>query len=133
MRYMLLIYEDEATDQPGPEELQKWFAVTGEMEKAGVLRGGDALEPTSSARTVRLRNGERQITDGPFAETREQFGGFYVLDVPDMEAALEWAARLPNVGRGSVEVRPVMEFEQAGQAEAEDAPAVSAPEAAAGR
>ncbi len=80
------------------------------MGQAGVLADGAALHPTPAATTLRLREGERVLTDGPFAETKEALGGYYVLDVPDLEAALDWAARLPNAGYGSIEVRPVMEF-----------------------
>lgn len=112
MRYLLLIYEDETNPPPDDAEMAKWFEVTGAMQEAGVHQAGEALHPTETATTVRVKNGETVATDGPFAETREQLGGFYMIDVPDLDAAIEWAARMPNAHRGSIEVRPVMEFDQ---------------------
>lgn len=112
MRYLVLIYEDESNPPPDDAEMGKWFQVTEEMREAGVHRGGEALHPTSSATTVRVKNGETVATDGPFAETREQLGGYYLIDVEDLDAAIEWAARMPNAHKGSIEVRPIMEFEQ---------------------
>lgn len=113
MKYMLLIYEAEAQDgPPDPQELQAWFDLTEEMQKAGIMLAGDALQPTPTATTVRVRDGRTVTSDGPFAETKEQLGGYYIIDVPDLDEAVRWAARMPNVGRGSIEVRPVMEFEQ---------------------
>ena len=113
-QYMLLIYSDPATAPP-PEQAQaempKWFAYSEELSKAGAMLGGDALQPTSSATTVRERDGQRLVTDGPFAETKEQLGGYYLIDVPDLDAALDWASKIPNIARGSVEVRPVMKFD----------------------
>ena len=116
MKYMLLIYGDPAAGpaEGSPEEQAEyaaWFEITEEMQQAGVVADeGAALHPPSAATTVRVRDGERVLTDGPFAETKEALGGYYILDVPALDAALDWAARLPNVGYGSVEVRPVMEF-----------------------
>ncbi|MGH7576279.1 MAG: YciI family protein [Longimicrobiales bacterium] len=113
MKYMLLIYEAEiAGSEPPPDELQQWFAVTDEMQKAGVMVAGDALQPTPTATTVRAPNGRTVTSDGPFAETKEQLGGYYIIDVPDLDEAVRWAGKMPNVGRGSIEVRPVMEFDQ---------------------
>lgn len=112
MKYMLLIYEAEARDEaPDSQELQAWFDLTEEMQKAGVMLAGDALQPTTTATTVRIRDGRTVTSDGPFAETREQLGGYYIVDVPDLDEAVRWAARMPNAGRGSIEVRPVMEFD----------------------
>jgi hypothetical protein len=116
---MLLIYGDPtagpAQDSPeGQAEYAEWFRITDEMAKAGVLRDGAALHPAPSATTVRVPGGERVLTDGPFAETKEVLGGYYVLDVPDLDAALDWAARMPNAGYGAIEVRPVMEFPEQG-------------------
>jgi hypothetical protein len=82
-----------------------------ELANTGNLRAGEALQPGATATTVRQRNGETLITDGPFAETKELLGGFYLIDVPDLDAALEWAAKMPNIQYGSVEVRPVASFE----------------------
>ena len=110
MRYVILIYESEANPQPSDEEMSRWFGVTEEMQKAGVMVAGEALHPTSSATTVRVRDGKTLTTDGPFAETKEQLGGFYLLDCKDLDEALSWAAKMPNVVRGAMEVRPVMDF-----------------------
>jgi hypothetical protein len=85
-------------------------AYTEELQKAGALRAGDALQDVSTATTVRLQDGERMLTDGPFAETKEVLGGYYLVDVPDLDSAIEWAAKMPNLGYGSVEVRPIMEI-----------------------
>lgn len=109
MRYLLLIYDDENN---APGDLEPWFEYTEAMQKSGVMQGGEALHPTPAATTVRVRNGETVATDGPFAETREQLGGFYLVDCKDLDQAIEWAARMPNADRGSIEIRPVMEFEQ---------------------
>ena len=109
MRYMLLIYENENND---PGDIQPWFDYTEDMQKAGVMKAGDALQPTTTATTVRVRNGETVATDGPFAETREQLGGYYLVECDDLDEAIEWAAKMPNADRGSIEVRPVMEFDQ---------------------
>lgn len=113
MKYLLLIYEAEAhQEEPDPEELEAWFELTEEMQEAGVMLAGDALQPTTTATTVRVREGRTVTSDGPFAETKEQLGGYYLVDVPDLDEALRWAARMPNADRGSIEVRPVMEFDQ---------------------
>lgn len=110
-QYMLLIY-NPADRQPTPEELQKigpaYDSYTQSLQEAGVFVGGDALERVDTATTVRERNGETQFTDGPFAETKEYLAGYYLLDCPDLDTALDHASRLPAVGfGGSVEVRPI--------------------------
>ena len=110
MRYLILIYEDESNPPASEEEMARWFAVTEEMQKAGVMQAGEALQPTSTATTVRQRNGKALTVDGPFAETKEQLGGFYMVECDDLDQALEWARKMPNLERGSIEVRPVMEF-----------------------
>lgn len=115
MRYMLLIYDDEVTGTPASEEegaaeMARWMAYTEEIVAEGIMRGGEALEPTSTATTVRVREGDAQMTDGPFAETREQLGGFYLIECDTLDQAVEAARRIPSVGRGSVEVRPIMEL-----------------------
>jgi hypothetical protein len=112
-QYMLLIYADEAKmPTPGsPEQAAShaaWMSISDEMRVAALLGAGDGLQPIATATTVRVRDGERVVTDGPFAETREMLAGYYLLDTPDLDAALDWAARLPNAPHGSVEVRPVM-------------------------
>jgi hypothetical protein len=112
MEYIVLIYGSEKgwTSMSKPE-VERMYAeyrtYSADLAKAGVLRGGSELKPTTSATTVRLRGGKRQVTDGPFAETKEQLGGFYLIDVPNLEAALDWAARCPSAGDGSIEVRPL--------------------------
>jgi hypothetical protein len=117
MQYLVLIYDNEQVwnDMP-PEQSQKLFgdymAYTQEMSKAGVLRGGDALKPVSTATTLRIRDGKTLTTDGPFAETKEQLGGYYLIDVANLEEALKWAAKCPSAAFGSIEVRPVMAFEK---------------------
>jgi hypothetical protein len=114
--YTLLIYGDPsaAPDYEAPEgqeEFQRWMAYTQEMTESGVRKAGEALHPAQTATTVRVRDGETLHTDGPFAETKEVLGGFYLIDVPDLDAALDWAAKMPNIHYGSVEVRPVVVFE----------------------
>ena len=117
MKYMLLLYSAPGSgpapdSTEGRDQMGRWFGVTEEMGRAGVLLGGDALQPTTTATTLRERDGEVLLTDGPFAETKEILGGYYLIDVPDLDAATEWAAKMPLAPYGSVEVRPVMEFEQ---------------------
>ena len=85
-----------------------------EVTEAGAFVAGEGLDLTSAARTLRVRDGQELLTDGPFAETREQLGGFYVLDCKDIDEALGWAAKIPAVAEGCVEVRPVMDYEAAG-------------------
>ncbi len=114
MRYLLLIYQDEvARSQWSEEELaaeyQDYFAFGAETEKQGVSAGA-ALMPSNSATTVQLRNGKILTTDGPFAETKEQLGGFYMLNCNDLDEAIEIAAKIPGARHGSIEIRPVMEF-----------------------
>jgi hypothetical protein len=115
-QYMLLIYVP-TEGGPSPEELAaqhpRWNAYTEALQEAGVMAAGDALQGGETATTVRVRDDETVVTDGPFAETKEILGGYYVIDVPDLDAALGWAARIPSAPYGSVEVRPVMVFDQA--------------------
>lgn len=114
MQYMLLIYEDENNTPADDAEMARWFELTEAMGQAGIMRAGDALHPTPTATTVRVENGAVVATAGPFAETREQLGGYYLIDVPDLDAAIEWAAQMPTADKGSIEVRPVMVFDEAG-------------------
>jgi hypothetical protein len=115
MRYMLLIYGEETTTAPEPTEAEKvmneYWAYGQAIDEAGVRQVGEPLQDSRTATTVRVKDGERVVTDGPFAETREVLGGFYLIDVPDLDAAIEWAARCPGAKYGSVEVRPIMEFD----------------------
>lgn len=116
-QYMLLIY-GPAEGGPSPEEAQAempaWFAYTEDLKNAGALVAGEALEAPSAARTVRVRGGARQVADGPVAATADVLGGFYIIDVADLDAAGEWAAKMPNIAYGSVEIRPVVVFAEAG-------------------
>ena len=118
-QYMLLIYAP-TEGGPSPEEMQaempRWFEYTQALQDAGVMRAGDALHPPASASTVRVRDGETLVSDGPFAETTEVLGGYYVIDVPDVETAREWAAKIPSAPYGSVEVREIMVFDAPGEA-----------------
>ncbi len=120
MKYTLLLYGDETrwsdmSPEEASEDMQRWGAFYEELTSAGAFVAGEGLDPTTSATTVRFENGEAVHTDGPFAETREQLGGFYLLECPDLDAALSWAAKVPDLGeQGSVEVRPVMDYEAAG-------------------
>ncbi|ADB51048.1 YciI family protein [Conexibacter woesei] len=118
MQYALLIYNapgaGPAPDSPeGQAEFAAWMSYSQELVEAGVMRGGEALHPTQAATTVRVRGGELQSADGPFAETKEVLDGFYLIEVPDLDAALAWAAKIPSVTRGSVELRPTVVFDQA--------------------
>ena len=113
MQYMLLIYGDEEagssqTEEEGRATMEAYFAYTRALQDAGVFVAGDPLEPTQTAKTVRVREGETLTTDGPYAETKEQLGGYYLIDVASEAEALEWAAKLPGAQHGSVEVRPLM-------------------------
>ena len=123
MRYLLTIYGDESGwNDVTPEQSQQIMAAYGvfseEAKAAGAMLGGEGLQPTSTATTVRVRDGEALTTDGPFAETREQLGGYYLLDCKDLDEAIRWAAKVPGAQDGSVEVRPVMDYEAMGIEEA---------------
>ena len=115
MRYICLIYTNEAdynqmTEAQQQANMGAYWAFTEAVNKAGVNKGGDALMPTSMATTVRVRSGKTVTTDGPFAETKEQLGGYYMLECANLDEAIEWAAKIPGAAVGSIEVRPVMEF-----------------------
>jgi hypothetical protein len=117
MRYLLLIYGDEKAFEGmelSPEdqgaEMQKWTDYTDWLQQKGWHLGGEALEPTSAATTVRENGGATLTTDGPFAETKEQLGGYYLINCANLDEAIEAASKIPSVGRGSIEIRPIMEF-----------------------
>ena len=113
MRYLLLLYQDEKLIDMSPEEMAKWEAFTKEVTDAGVYEDGRALQPVPTATTVRVRDGETVTTDGPFAETKEQLGGYYLIDAKDLDEALEWASKMANLpGAGTVEVRPIAMIER---------------------
>ncbi|HKY36541.1 MAG TPA: YciI family protein [Polyangiaceae bacterium] len=116
MQYILLIYENEAVQKARSEEESKrifgeYMAFTGAIKQSGHMRAGEPLQPTSTATTVRVKSGKTVRTDGPFAETREQLGGFYIIEAKDLDEAVSIAARLPSAKTGSVEVRPIMSMQ----------------------
>lgn len=102
------VYELHADPVRGPQALQAWKHYMDAVAAAGVMRGGQRLAPPSTATTVRIRDGQRQVQDGPYADTRELLGGYIVIDVPSLDDALQWAARSPSTLTGSTEVRPLM-------------------------
>jgi hypothetical protein len=113
MQYLLMIYQDEKTMATRGDA--EWQAIYGEygkltedIKKSGNYLGGNPLQPTPTATTVRVREGKRLVTDGPFAETKEQLGGYYLIEAPDLDSALGIAARVPSARVGSIEVRPIM-------------------------
>jgi hypothetical protein len=112
VKYLLLIYTDPQSQSGAPEEAVRemyraFGAYTAELSEAGILGPAEELQPPDQARSVRVRDGRTVVTDGPFAEVREQLGGFYVIDVPDMATAISWAARIPSAPFGTIEVRPL--------------------------
>jgi hypothetical protein len=112
MKYMLLIYGNEAAMQAARQaDFQQMMAAYGAyteaLKKADVLVAGNPLEPSTAATTVRVANGKTNVLNGPYAETKEQLGGYYLIDVPDLDAALSWAARCPGASHGTMEVRPL--------------------------
>jgi hypothetical protein len=114
MQYALLIYcngSAEASAKDIDRVTSEYWAYEKAVADAGVKRGGEALQPTSTATVVRVRDGERLVTDGPFAETREQLGGFYLIECDDLDQALAWAEKCPGAQYGAIEVRPVMVFD----------------------
>ena len=115
MKYMLMIYGNEAAMQAArkadiEQMMGAYGAYTEALKKAGVYLAGDPLQPSTTATTVRNANGKTQVLNGPYAETKEQLGGYYLVDVPDLDAALTWAARCPGASHGVMEVRPLRTF-----------------------
>ena len=118
MKYMLTIYgEENAMANATPEQIGQvmdvWTRYTKDMEDSGAMVAGEGLQPTATATTVRGENGKAVTTDGPFAETKEQLGGFYLIDVNDLDEAIDWASKMPGVDQNqtTVEVRPVMNYD----------------------
>lgn len=116
MQYLLLLYEDEKAWDSIPEAEQnkifgEYTEFTQDIGKSGHMRAGEALQPVRTATTLRLRDGKVSTTDGPFAETREQLGGFYVIEAKDLDEASKIAARIPCAKSGCIEIRPIMKFE----------------------
>jgi hypothetical protein len=115
MRYLLLICTDESADsamspEEGEAQFKEYMKFGEEMGARGVLTGGERLRPTTDATTVRVRDGEVLTSDGPFAETKEQIGGFYVVDCKDLDEAIDVASKIPGARNGSIEVRPIWEM-----------------------
>lgn len=112
MQYMIMNwvrpsdFAENGRDEVGPSETA-WGAYTQALIDAGVMRGGNALKPSFTASTVRVRDGQREVQDGPYADTKEHLGGYYLIEAPDLDEALAWAARNPAASTGAVEVRPV--------------------------
>jgi hypothetical protein len=111
MQYMALIYTDPTlTPAMGKEMNDDYFAYTRRAKEAGVMKAGDALQPVTTATSVRVRGGKVETTDGPFADTKEHLGGYYLLDCADLDEALKWASQIPGAKYGTIEVRPVVVF-----------------------
>ena len=112
MQYMALIYWDEGAPENVPDDvIEQYGAFTREIIAAGVFKAGDALQGIETATSIRLRGGERRVTDGPFAETKEQLGGYYLLECDDLDQAIAWASKIPTASYGTIEVRPVRIYE----------------------
>jgi hypothetical protein len=119
MRFLLTIYDDERRwgsmgEGESKAEIDAYWALDNEASAAGVYVDSGGLYPTETARTVRVRDGEQSVTDGPFAETKEQLGGYYLLDCDSLDEALAWAGKIPAARSGSVEVRQLMDYAAAG-------------------
>jgi hypothetical protein len=114
MQYMILIYEAESdfAKRADPAQAEAywgaWTAYGAALAQAGVIVGGAGLQPHATATTLRIAEGRRRVQDGPYADTKEQLGGYFVVEVPDLDAALDWAARCPAAPTGAVEVRPLV-------------------------
>jgi hypothetical protein len=114
MKYLLMIYGDENAFETAPDDerralLEEYARYAHDLEERGAIVGGDQLAPTSSATTVRVRDGQTLATDGPFAETKEQLGGYFKIEADDLDTAIELASKIPGARTGSIEVRPVIE------------------------
>jgi hypothetical protein len=117
MKYLCLIYDEEKnmgamSKSDADTMMSEYGAFTEGIKKSGQYLGGEALQPVRTATTVRVRNGKMSTTDGPFAETREQLGGYYLINARDLNEAIQVASKIPSARQGSVEVRPIMEFNQ---------------------
>src|SRR5580698_1389826 len=112
MKYLLMAYVNEGgfatlTKEQQEQGMAAYMAYGEALAKAGVIKGSNRLQPTSAATTVRVENGKSQVLDGPYADSKEQLGGYFLIDVPDLDAAISWAARCPASAHGVVEVRPI--------------------------
>ena len=116
MQYLLLLYSNEAgwsnmTQAEQEQGMAAYRAYTEALKKAGVYKGSNRLQSVSSATTIRLEDGKTQVLDGPYIETKEQLGGYYLIEVPDLDAAISWASRCPGASHGTIEVRPIWSME----------------------
>jgi hypothetical protein len=118
VKYMLMLIGEEGWTQQSEDEIKadmaKYDALDKELRAAGKLVSGEGLQESATATTLKVRNGERIVSDGPFAETKEQLGGFYVLECENLDDAIEWAAKIPAVQHGTIEIRPVFDYEAVG-------------------
>jgi hypothetical protein len=117
MKYLCLIYDEEKkldsmSKEEGEKFMGEYFAFTDNLRKSGQYVASEALHPVNTATTIRMRNGKLSTTDGPFAETKEQLGGFYLIDAKDLNDAIQVAAKIPSVRTGSIEIRPCMNFDE---------------------
>lgn len=117
MKYLCLIYDDEKQWETMPKSesdafMGEYFSFTNDIREGGQYVAGEALQPVATATTVRVRNGKLSTTDGPFAETKEQLGGFYLIEARDLNEAIQVASKIPSARLGSIEVRPVVDFSQ---------------------
>jgi hypothetical protein len=115
MKFMLLLWGDEGawtglSEEEAAAEMARWDDYTKQLEAAGAMVSGEGLQPSSASKLLRIDGGERTVTDGPFVETKEQLGGFYVIECGSVEEALDWAAKLPSAAQGATEVRPVLDY-----------------------
>ena len=115
MQYLLMIHADEkamlnASKDENEKRLAAYGAYMQAMSEAGVSKGGQRLHPTSTATTVRVKNGKTSVLNGPYAEVKEQLGGYFLIDAPDLDAAISWAARCPGAQDGAIEVRPIWQM-----------------------
>jgi hypothetical protein len=115
MKYLCLIYDDEKKIETMPQAesdkfMSEYFAFTDDVRKSGHMIQSEALQPVQTATTLRMKNGKVSTTDGPFAETKEQLGGFYLIEAKDLNEAIQVASRIPSIRTGSIEVRPVVDF-----------------------
>ena len=115
MQYLLMLYGNESAFQQMTKEQQEqgaaaYFAYTEALQQAGVLRGSNRLRPSQTATRMKVENGKTQVLDGPFADSKEQLGGYYLIEVPDLDAAMSWASRCPGVHHGTVEVRAIWDM-----------------------
>jgi hypothetical protein len=115
MQYLFLLYSQEAgwaamTKEQQEQGVAAYTAYGEALKKAGVLKGSNRLQPVATATTVKLVDGKSQVLDGPYVDSKEQLGGYYMVEVPDLDTALEWAARCPGASHGTIEVRPIWEY-----------------------